>query len=97
MQEPYPVTAGAEVLFNLSGTQKPGNIILAGTLDATVRYFGTRVFKKSGELCDCVSCPLFPGNFSYFLRNGENDCELTLEHHVYFSSITALQDPLLWA
>lgn len=62
---PDPIPAGARVVFALSGLQHPGVEVRSGTLRASVKYMGFRVFSKSGDLCPALAapgCPLLPGN-----------------------------------
>lgn len=65
---PDPIQAGAKVTFTLSGEQAPGIEVDSGTLRASVKYMGFKVFTKSGDLCANLAaptrCPLLPGNAS---------------------------------
>ena len=58
---PDPIQAGTPALFHFNATQKPGVKVFEGTLHASVKYFGVKVFQKSGDLCSAVNCPLLPG------------------------------------
>lgn len=65
---PDPIQAGLETIFILDASQRQDVEVYAGTLEASVKYLGVRVFKKTGDLCEALSCPLLPGDSSLALK-----------------------------
>eukprot|EP00887_Chlorella_sp_A99_P001132 scaffold14.g1132.t1 len=56
---PNPIPPGGSTRFQLEAVALAG--VPGGRLTATVKYLGFKVFKKAGDLCDAVACPLAPG------------------------------------
>jgi len=57
---PDPVQAGIPATFSI--TASLGTLVESGSLDASVSYFGVRVFSKTGDFCEAVGdCPLEAG------------------------------------
>jgi ML domain len=67
---PLPITAGSIVHFQIIGYQNEETY--SGTLKASVKYLGFKVFQKTGNLCEDeggpVNCPLLPGATSLDLQ-----------------------------
>ncbi|KAH7620296.1 hypothetical protein Ndes2526B_g04215 [Nannochloris sp. 'desiccata'] len=68
---PSPIKAGDTTHFQIIGSLT-NEEIYSGTLQASVKYLGFRVFKKQGHLCEQeggpVNCPLLPGATSLDLE-----------------------------
>jgi hypothetical protein len=68
---PTPIKAGDNTQFHIIGLLQ-NEAIHSGTLEASVKYLGVRVFKKQGHLCEQeggpISCPLLPGATSLDLK-----------------------------
>jgi hypothetical protein len=63
---PSPIRAGARATILLNTTQTfpvPG-----GSLTASVKYLGFKVYSKVGDLCIAVQCPLLPGSKTLTLK-----------------------------
>jgi hypothetical protein len=67
---PSPIKAGDVTHFTIIGSLE--NEETSGTLEASVKYLGFKVFTKSGNLCDSeggpIKCPLLPGATSLDLQ-----------------------------
>ena len=67
---PSPIKAGSTTHFQIIGYQCEETY--SGTLRASVKYLGFKVFEKEGHLCDNaggpVHCPLLPGEASLDLQ-----------------------------